>query len=524
MALPKRPVASGNMNNDENVYTPPTEQVSRNVQPEPRDTLAFLNEQDSETFNITPGMLPPKKVEEETYDLYEPIDTDSYVIPEISVPTETPREQEYSYTPEPVQQFIEEETTTPAVQYTTAPTTPQDVSNDEEYEDDINALTDEYESFTPEDVEAARELLDLINDDKSSEILMNGPETILFKQNGQRIHAKNIAFSSRDAYHEFIDDLILNYTDTSDRLRRKDGKGDNDIYLIEGQLTLPNFDDENAPALLARVHIIAPPVVPNATVTIAKKSRYQLRLKEILNNGAMSLPMAEFLKAITRGRATTIFSGISGSGKTTLLEALSHEFDPNDRVVVVEETPELRLPITDIVYLNSTSAKPGQDANKIVSLDWLVAAANRMRPTRVIVGEVRGAEMGEFLIAANSGADGSMTTMHASTPQLTLDKMVSLALKSTTSKSEGSVARDIASTVQVIVQMSLIDGRHVVTQIQEVTRAIRKETGGIVTQTLFEYDKDKNTFNPVQRPSTELTGFLNQRGVNIDPAWWRGAV
>lgn len=389
-------------------------------------------------------------------------------------------------------------------------------TDDEEITDDD--LADEYDRFAPEDFVAARNLIELLNDTTSSEILMNGPTSIMFKRNGQRIHADNIKFTTVEAYHQFIDDVILEYTDTADRI----GTASNDSYLIEGQLVLPDFEDDTQPPLLARVHILAPPVVPEAKVTVAKKSRNVLSLEEMVQNNSLSNQMAQFLIALARGRVTTVFSGLSGSGKTTLLETLSYYFDPNDRIIVVEDTPELRLPQADVVYLHSTPVKPGSDPRKAVSLEWLVASTNRMRPDRIIVGEVRGGEMGEFLIAANSGADGSMTTMHASTPKLTLDKMVSLTMKSGTAKSETSVARDIASTVQVIVQMALIEGRHIITHIEEVTRVIRKETGGIVTQTLFAYDRDRDMFAPQQRPTAELTSFLAQRGVEIDNSWFRG--
>lgn len=396
----------------------------------------------------------------------------------------------------------------------------EEVEELEEAEEEITDedLADEYDNFAPEDFEAARNLLALLNDTTSTEVLMNGPTSIMFKRQGQRIHADNITFSTVEAYHQFIDEVILEYTDTKDRI----GSSSHDSYLIEGQLTLPNFEDEEQPPLLARVHILAPPVVSEAKVTVAKKSRNVLTLEQMVEHNSLSQQMAQFLVALARGRVTTVFSGLSGSGKTTLLESLSYYFDANDRIIVVEDTPELRLPQTDVVYLHSTPVKPGSDPTKAVSLEWLVASTNRMRPDRIIVGEVRGGEMGEFLIAANSGADGSMTTMHASSPKLTLDKMISLTMKSGTAKSETSVARDIASTVQIIVQMALIEGRHIITHIEEVTRVIRKETGGIVTQTLFSYDRDRDVFVPQQRPTAELASFLAQRGVEIDNTWFRG--
>jgi pilus assembly protein CpaF len=371
-----------------------------------------------------------------------------------------------------------------------------------------------YPNFKPKDFEEAQKLLELIISSESTEILMNSPHNILYKQGGQRIET-DIKFSSTEAYHDFINNFILENTDATERLN-----SETKSYLIEGQFTYE--EEDGKPPLLARVHILAPPVSPEAKVTIAKKSRNILKLSQMVANNTMSPQMAEFLKAIAKGRVTTIFSGLSGSGKTTLLETLSQEFDINDRIIVVEDTPELRLPVNDVVYLHSTPVKPGSDPREAITLEWLVSSTNRMRPDRIIVGECRGGEMAEFLIAANSGADGSMTTMHASTPKLTLDKIVSLSMKNSTSKSELSIARDVASTLQLIVQTALIEGRHIITHIEEVTRVIRKETGAIATQTLFEYDRNRDVFVPKGRPTDELKLFLAQRGVALEDSWFRG--
>lgn len=497
MAIPKKPANAGNSHSEQQHGIPPRGGFNAPQRPE-RPT-------NRPQQNFIPPAEPEFHQEEDELVIVD-------LEPAYDEPVEyrTPAPREYS-TPAPT---LAAEA--PRYSENTAPR--YDTQYEEEEDDE--AVAEQYENWTQEDVKAARDLLELLNSDKSSEILMNGPTSILYKSSGVRNHAKEIQFSSIQAYHQFIDDVILDHTDTHERINSKDG----DNYLIEGQLTLPNWEDENTPPLLARVHVIAPPVVSEAKVTIAKKSRYQLTLDDIIRNGSLSAQMGEFLKAVARGRVTTIFSGLSGSGKTTLLEALSHNFDPNDRVIVVEDTPELRFPLTDVVYLHSTSPKPGFDQSKVVTLEWLVSSTNRMRPDRIVVGEVRGGEMSEFLVAANSGADGSMTTMHASTPKMTLDKIVTLATKSSTSKSEQSVARDIASTVQIIVQMSLIEGQHIVTQIEEVTRVVRKETGGIVTATLFEYNRDRRSFNAVNRPSTELMSYFNQRGIELDPAMFRGIM
>ena len=392
---------------------------------------------------------------------------------------------------------------------------------EEEYEDDLEELDDDeksrveiLKSLSEEAKHSAKLLLDRISDDKSSEVLMNGPKNIMVKENGNRYIVNDIKFENVDEYHAVINALILHDTDSPDRIGTSNGK-----HLIEGQLELQDYDNPSAPPLFARVHVLTPPVVKAAKVTIAKKAKKNFRINDFVQKGTMSPQMGAFLQAIARGKATIVFSGLSGAGKTTLMESLSHEFDENDRIVVVEDTAELRLPVYDVVPLLATSRKPGQDPADIVTLEWLVAQANRMRPDRIIVGESRGGEFAEFLTAANSGADGSMTTIHASSTKQALDKMRSLAMKSATARTENSVTRDIASTVQIIVQMGLIDGRHVIQQIDEVSNIITS-AGAISLQPLFEFDRATQRYVVRGRPSEGLTNFLAGRGVVIDRTWF----
>lgn len=375
-------------------------------------------------------------------------------------------------------------------------------------EQEVHALSDRAKN-------AARLLLERIMDDKSTEVLMNGPKNIMIKENGNRLYMNDIQFDSVEEYHTVINNLILHDTDTADRI------GDSD-YLIEGQLELPDYDNPNNPPLFARVHILTPPVVAAAKVTIAKKAKRQFHIDDFVTTQTMTPAMGAFLKALSRGKATIVFSGLSGAGKTTLLEAMSYEFDDNDRIVLVEDTAELRIPVYDVVPLLSTSRKPGQETNEIVSLEWLVAQANRMRPDRIIVGESRGGEFAEFLTAANSGADGSLTTIHASSTRQAVDKMQSLAMKSSHARSESSVTRDIASTVQVIVQIGLVDNRHVVLQIDELSDIITSN-GTVSIQPIFAYDRRQNRFTTVGQPSEKLQSFLAGRGVALEPSWFKRA-
>lgn len=360
---------------------------------------------------------------------------------------------------------------------------------------------------------AAEKLLKLIAEDGITEILMNGPQEILFRKDGQRFFVDDISFPDVDSYHKVINNVILPLGKITDRI-------DVNPYLIEGQIEVPDpYDPKNM--LLARIHIIAPPAVDVAKVTIAKKARYQYTIDDIVDKGSMSYEMGAFLKACSRGRVTLVISGLSGSGKTTILEALSFEFDTNDRVIAVEETPELRLPLEDVVYLPAQSAKPGLDNNNAVTVEWLVAQANRMRPDRIIVGECRGGEAAEFISAANSGADGSITTLHASSPRQALDKLLTLYMKGHDDRSEFAVLRDIASTVQIVIQTNLIDGKHVVTQIEEVSKTIRKDGIAIATTPLFEYSRISGRYEPKNRPSEHLVDYMASRGVQVDLAWFQ---
>jgi pilus assembly protein CpaF len=466
------------------------------------------------------GLVQPPRFSKPSLSKNPPVEPVIEELDTVDIPAFSTEEVERETTPA-VQQVTEPARAepTPTIQTVPAPVEAEKFENDsddltaEELEDQRRrALID---SLSQEAKQNARRLIERIMDDKCSEVLMNGPNKIMVKENGNRFHLNDIKFDSIEEYHTVIDTLILAETDTKERIR------DGNSSLIEGQLELADYENEGAPSLFARVHVLTPPAVKTAIVTIAKKAKKQFRIDDLVNKTAMSPPMGAFLKALSRGKATIVFSGLSGAGKTTLLEAASYEFDENDRIVVIEDTAELNLPVYDVVSLLATSKKPGQKVTEIVTMEWLVAQANRMRPDRIIVGESRGGEFAEFLTAANSGADGSMTTLHASGTRQAIDKMRNLAMKATTgSKDPKTVISDIASTVQVIVQMSLIDGRHVITQIDEVSDVVTAN-GTVSIQPIFLFDRSMNRFKAIGKPSEKLTSFLAGRGVTVDLSWFQ---
>lgn len=476
MALPDRPKFGFNQTQNRGVPTPP---------PTPPARPGWGHQNND--FQLASGSDGGNFAEEETYEGYEEETTEDYQ----EEYEETPAQEGWDDTPKPVQSESWD-----------------DVSSDE---DDLEG---ELQSLSPEVQHSVELLIEEILSDDSSEVIMNSPYSIHCKRNGQRVHLSNIDFVDAKTYHHVINKFILEFTDTPDRIN-------DSAYLVEGQLELAHSDEPDAVPMVARVHVVAPPAVKYAKVTIAKKSRTQFTIDDICQRGAMNENMRDFIKAIVRGKLTTIFSGLSGSGKTTLLEACSNEFDKDDRVVVVEDTSELDFQIPDVAYMVALKPRPGQETQKAITLEWLVAQANRMRPDRIIIGETRGAEMAEFLIAANSGADGSMTTLHAQDPERALTKIANLAGKASENRNETSIMRDIASTVHIIIQMSLIDNQHIITHITEVSDTVTGNTNRIQITPIFQYDRVKGEHRAVGRPSEGLRDFLQARGVSVQPTWFQ---
>ena len=358
---------------------------------------------------------------------------------------------------------------------------------------------------------ALRRLSDALIDE-SSELLLNGPKTIMQKKNGARIKL-DIQFANVDEYHMAIEEGILSYVPD---ILPSENPADN---LVEGRLFWD--EDKSVPPVVARVHILLPPAAPYAHVTVAKKARKSLTLDDLIQRGSLSPNMAEFIKSLARAQVNILLSGVSGSGKTTLLEAIGKYFDSDERIITIEDTRELNFDnVGDALYLLSQTAKPGEDQSKLVTIDWLVRQANRMRPDRIIVGELRDKETSEFLIAANSGADGSISTVHAANPRRALDKMLLLASKGSSQTNEITVKREIAQTLQIIIQTAMVDGQHIVTHIEEISDTIRETTGQMTSQTLFRYDKSEKRHVAESQPSEQLTTYMEQRGVKYQNSWF----
>ncbi|MFT4246420.1 MAG: CpaF family protein [Pseudomonas sp.] len=327
--------------------------------------------------------------------------------------------------------------------------------NEQEMELVASALHKELTGFGP--------LEDLLLDPTIEDILINGYKDVHISQGGVL----------RRAQQRFSDDRHLM------RILRRilaplGRRLDDSNPMVDARL--PNGGRLNA--------IIPPLAVDGPMVSIRKFRKDPFTPDELLARGAFDRPMHALLSAMVLGRCNILISGGTSSGKTSLLNALASFIPHDERVVTIEDTAELALNHPHVVRLESRLG--GTDGNGTISIRELVRNSLRMRPDRIVVGEVRGAEVLEMLQAMNTGHDGSMATIHANSPRDCLYRMEMLAGFAGFQGSEESLRRQIASAVDFIVQISrLAGGRRVILSITEVTGVTDNL---ITTQELFRHE------------------------------------
>ncbi|WP_279481041.1 CpaF family protein [Aureimonas sp. SK2] len=235
----------------------------------------------------------------------------------------------------------------------------------------------------------------------------------------------------------------------------------------------------------SRVNVIAPPLAIDGTVlTIRKFKKDKLTLDQLVNFGAISPEGAEILQIIGRVRCNVVISGGTGSGKTTLLNCLTRYIDEDERIITCEDSAELQLQQPHVVRLETRP--PNIEGEGEITMRDLVKNCLRMRPERIIVGEVRGPEVFDLLQAMNTGHDGSMGTIHANSPRECLNRIESMIAMGGFSLPSRTVKEIVTGSVDVIVQAArLRDGSRRITHITEV---LGMEGDVITTQDLFVYD------------------------------------
>lgn len=288
---------------------------------------------------------------------------------------------------------------------------------------------------------------DYLNDPAVTEIMVNGFDDIYVERKGRLEHTP-AAFPSEDA-------LLSAAHNVAQYVGREI---DEDRPILDARL--PNG---------SRVHVVIPPSARRGTyMTIRKFHRDVLGLSDFVRFGSLSPEAEEFLTLCVRLRKNVIVAGGTGTGKTTMLNAVSAAIPEEERIVVIEDSSELRLAQTHCLYLEAQ--QPDRNGRGAVSIRQLFTASLRMRPDRIIVGEVRGGEALDMVQSMISGHSGSMTTVHATTPRDALVRLETLSLMSDVEIPIYVARAQVASAIHLVVQLSRFaeDGSRKVTRITEV--------------------------------------------------------
>jgi pilus assembly protein CpaF len=299
----------------------------------------------------------------------------------------------------------------------------------------------------------------LLCDPAVDEVMVNGPEAVYVERRG-RLERTGVRFGSETELVHAIERILAPLG------RRVDEASPLcDARLADG----------------SRVNVVIPPLsLSGPCLTVRRFRREGFSLRELVAGGTLPAEVAELLALCVAARASVLVSGGTGSGKTTTLNALSGAIPGEERIVTIEDAAELRLRQRHVVRLESRPAN--LEGRGEVTIRQLVVNALRMRPDRIVVGEVRGAEALDMLQALNTGHDGSLTTVHANSPADALRRVETLALMAGIGLPHAAVRDQVASALDVVVhQARLPDGSRVVESVTEVARV----AGGAGTRELW---------------------------------------
>ncbi len=286
----------------------------------------------------------------------------------------------------------------------------------------------------------------LLDDPDISEVMVNGPKRVYIERKG-KLTKTNITFENDLQVLRIIEKIILPLG------RRIDA----DSPMVDARL--PDG---------SRVNAIIPPVaIDGPTITIRKFQKGKLSVDQLIQFGSLTKNMADFIRACVIARLNIVISGGTGSGKTTLLNVLSSFIPEDERIVTVEDAAELKLQQEHVVRLESKPAN--SEGRNAVTIRDMVRNCLRMRPDRIIVGEVRGGEALDMLQAMNTGHDGSLTTLHANTPRDSVSRLETMCMMAGMELPLRVIREQIASAIDLIIQQSrLKDGSRKVTSITEI--------------------------------------------------------
>jgi pilus assembly protein CpaF len=346
----------------------------------------------------------------------------------------------------------------------------------------------------------------LLQDNDISDILVNGYRGVWIERNG-KIYKTTVRF--RDDHHLMS---VINRIVSRVGRRIDEASPMVDARLPDG----------------SRVHAIIPPLaIDGPGLCIRRFGGHSYRIEDLISNGTCTQEMADFVRIAVLTRLNILISGGTGSGKTTLLNCLSTYIPENQRIITIEDAAELALQQPQVFRLETRP--PNVEGKGEVTQRELFRNTLRMRPDRVIVGEVRGAEVLDMLQAMSTGHDGSMATIHANTPRDSLGRLEMMMLLSGVALPEKAMHQYVANSINLIIQLARhSDGTRKLIKITEITGM---EGDTVLTQDLFEYVRTgvdpsgkvlghfrtTNT-RPFYTERFEAAGFVVARSLNAHPA------
>lgn len=313
-------------------------------------------------------------------------------------------------------------------------------------------------------------LLDtIIHDDTITEVMINGPEHVFIEQNG-RVRRIPENFESEQKLEDIIQRVV--------------GMAGREVNQAN-----PIVDTRLPDG--SRVNVVLPPISLNgAIVTIRKFSKEPMTIEKLISYGSITQEIADVLEILVKAKYNIFICGGTGSGKTTFLNAVSHYIPKEERIITIEDSAELQITgLDNLVSLETRNANTaGVGA---VTIRDLIRSALRMRPERIIVGEVRGAEALDMLQAMNTGHDGSLSTGHANSTKDMLSRLETMVLTGAEGLPLDAVRQQIASAIDIIIHLSRLRDRSRKTM--EITEVVEYRDGRIVLNPLYVFEEDENS-------------------------------
>jgi pilus assembly protein CpaF len=302
----------------------------------------------------------------------------------------------------------------------------------------------------------------LVDDPSVTEIMINGPENIFVEQNG-RLFRKHVSFGSSEKLENVIQTIVSKVNRTVN-----ESSPIVDARLQDG----------------SRVNVVLPPIALNGpTVTIRKFPENPFTMQQLISIGSITPEVDELLHRMVKSKYNIFISGGTGSGKTTFLNALSNYIPNTERIITIEDSAELQIRgVENLVRLETRNAN--MEGKGAITIRDLIKSSLRMRPERIVVGEVRGSEALDMLQAMNTGHDGSLSTGHANSTKDMLSRLETMVLTGADIPLE-AIRQQIASAVDIIIQLARL--RDHSRRTMEITEVVGYEKGEIILNPLYQF-------------------------------------